>query len=315
MDLGPERGFLRELDGPPGSDREGVAGREDRLGPGVHDHPRAAQPLDEDAVGREGRLEIRHAAARGGLRREVGPRVPVAVGRLDARLVLRPAGERLVELLRLLLQVHPQELRREAREEPHDEAGPDEIADRVRDGDLVEETLFLCVRQGKAVDRLARRSDHGGLRERPGHQARRRPALVLEDLRGGNGRHEARDAQDDGERDLREGVLLEPPEELRPDLVARREEEEVEEDELDDRVHLDADLADDDAREERPDDVSELERPEPDVPDEEAQGERQEDGELGVFPEGIGDVLHAGVSISASRTEAMAFPREGGQGY
>ena len=55
--------------------------------------------------------------------------------------------------------------------------------------------------------------------------------------------------------------FLRPAEELRPDLVAGREEEEVEEDELDDRVDLDADLADDDAREQRADDVSELERP------------------------------------------------------
>ena len=88
------------------------------------------------------------------------------------------------------------------------------------------------------------------------------------------------------ERDLRERVLLEAPEELRADLVARREEEEVEEDELDDRVDLDADLADDDAREERPDDVAELERAELEAPDEEAEGERQEDGELGVLAEG-----------------------------
>ena len=65
-------------------------------------------------------------------RQLVGPHVPLAVRGLDALLALAVAArERRLELLRLLLEVHLQELRREAGEEPHDEARADEIADRV----------------------------------------------------------------------------------------------------------------------------------------------------------------------------------------
>ena len=58
--------------------------------------------------------------------------------------------------------------------------------------------------------------------------------------------------------DLREGVLLQPAEELRPDLVAGGEEEEVEEDRSSRAGStVDVELADDDAGEQRPDDVAE----------------------------------------------------------
>jgi len=63
-------------------------------------------------------------------------------------------------------------------------------------------------------------------------------------------------AEDDGEQTLRERVLLEAAEELRADLVARREQEQIEEDDLDERVDLDVQLTDEHAGEQRAHDVA-----------------------------------------------------------
>ena len=67
---------------------------------------------------------------------------------------------------------------------------------------------------------------------------------------------EAGHAEDDGQEGLGEGVLLEAPEELGPDLVARGEEEQVEEDHLHQGIDLDVELAHEHAGEERAHDVA-----------------------------------------------------------
>ena len=115
-------------------------------------------------------------------------------------------------------------------------------------------------------------------------------------------------------RDLRQGVLAEPADELRPDLVAGGEEKEVEEDDLDDRIDVDVELSDQDAREQRPDDVAEPEGPDPDPPEHEAHRERQEDRELGIAPKRVRHVRHTATPLTASPGESRASPRGGARG-
>ena len=106
------------------------------------------------------------------------------------------ARELLLELAALGLQVHLQQPGREAREEPHDESGADEVRDRVGHGDVVQEPGLLLGRQVEVVDRLARRADDRRLGEGARHQSRGGPAVVVEDLRGRDGDPEAREAED-----------------------------------------------------------------------------------------------------------------------
>ena len=110
-------------------------------------------------------------------------------------------------------------------------------------GMLLTSRVFSSAGNRQALDRFAGRSDDRGLGERPGQEPGRRPHVVAEDLRGDERGQQARDAQDDGERDLGQGVLLQAPEELRADLVSGREQEQVEEDGFDERRDLDVELA------------------------------------------------------------------------
>ena len=61
--------------------------------------------------------------------------------------------------------------------------------------------------------------------------------------------------------DLGEGVLLQAAEELGPDLVAGGEQEEIEEDDLDERVDLDVELPDEHAGQQRAHDGARLKVP------------------------------------------------------
>ena len=216
-----------------------------------------------------------------------------------------------LQLPALGLQVHLQEARREAGEEPDDEPRPDQVRHRVGHGDVVQESGLLGGREIEAIDRIARRADDRRLREGARHQARRRPAVVMENLRGRHRDREARDAEDDRHRHLRQGAPAEPADELRADLVSGGEEEEIEEDDLDDRRDLDIELPDQDAREQRPDDVAEAEAADPKASEDEAHGERQEDRELGIVAEGLGHVRHVVVtSPHSSRCRLTAPPGE-----
>ena len=85
------------------------------------------------------------------------------------------------------------------------------------------------------------------------------------------------------QRHLRPGVFLQPAEELRADLVAGGKQEQVEEDDLHERVDIDVELADDDAGEERADDVAQAERAEPNPPDHEPHSQREEDRQFGIL--------------------------------
>ena len=96
-------------------------------------------------------------AAPGPRRRDAeGPHVPLAIGRPGPGLLPSTADLRL-ELAALLLQVHAQEPRREAREEPDHEARADQVADRVGDGDVVQEAGLLGLGQARGARSCCRR--------------------------------------------------------------------------------------------------------------------------------------------------------------
>ena len=134
-------------DVPAGRDRHDVARPEDRVsGAGSTSLVAAADPLRRRSA-RPGQrlLELRDGPPGGGAVGEPeGADVPLAVGRDGVPASrLRPARQLRLELPALLLQVHLQEPRREAREEPDDEAGPDEVADRVGHRDVVQQARLL----------------------------------------------------------------------------------------------------------------------------------------------------------------------------
>src|SRR5262249_9332518 len=110
--------------------------------------------------------------------------------------------------------------------------------------------------------------------------------------------------------DLGQRVLPEAADELRADLVTGREEEEVEEDDLGDRIHLDVELPDQDAREKRPDDVADLESADLDASEKEADGERQEDRELRVVPKGLRQVRQHSTSSARHEEEPWSSDEE-----
>ena len=109
------------------------------------------------------------------------------------------------------------------------------------------------------------------------------PTSYPRSLRHSERREQARDAEDDCQRELGHGIALQGPEELRADLVARREQEEVEEDRLDQRRDLDVELPDQHAGQQTADDDPEAEAAELDPTDQEAERDRQEDRELRVL--------------------------------
>jgi len=79
-------------------------------------------------------------------------------------------------------------------------------------------------------------------------------------------------------------LFLRTPEELRADLVAGGEQEQVEKDDLDERMDGNVELSDHHAGQQRPHDVAEGEGAEPHAPDQESERERQEDRQLGIVP-------------------------------
>ena len=192
----------------------------------------------------------------------------------------------------LRAQVHAHQLRRERREEEHDEARAHQVTDGVRDGNVVQQHGLLRLGDGQPADRVARRADDRGLGEGAGQQAGCGADVVAHHPGRRDRGDQAGHAQHDRQRRLRQRLPAEPAEELRADLVAGREQEQVEEHQLDDRRDRDADLTDQHAREQRADDVAELEAADADPTDDEPDRQRQEDGQLGVVPQGREEDIH-----------------------
>ena len=169
------------------------------------------------------------------------------------------------------------------RQKPDDESRAHEVTDRIGDGNVVLQSRLLGLGQIEPIDGVAGGADHRRFGERAGHQAGRGPGVVVEQLRRHERRHQAGHAEDDRQRDLGQRILLQAAKELRPDLVAGGKQEQREEHRLDRGIDLDVELSDEHARDQRAQDVAELEGPDLDPADDEADGERQEDRQLGVF--------------------------------
>ena len=218
----------------------------------------------------------------------VGADAPFLVGQVN---FLRPRRRRPRQLSRqflaLRLHVDAKQAWRRGRQKPDDESRAHQVADRIGHGDVVLQPRLLGLGQLEPVDRVAGGSDHRRFGERTGHQAGRGPGVVAKQLRRHERRHQARHAEDDRQRDLGQRILLQAAKELRPDLVAGGKQEQREEDRLDRGIDLDVELSDEHARDERAQDVAELEGPYPDPADHEADGERQEDRQFRVGAKGI----------------------------
>ena len=285
IDLVAERAALADDHVAPCGHGDDIALVQRGLGRRLDNRLAPANPADEDPLRGKRRLQFADTL----IRKRVGeadcPDGPFPVGRLRAGIHLLSRGHSLLELPGLRLQIDPKQSRREARQEPHDEARPDQVAHRVGDGDVVQQARLLGFRQLQPVDRVARCTDDRGLGEGTGHEARRGAGVVSHELGAGDGRQQAGHAQDDRQRHLAHRTLLETPEELRTDLVAGREQEQVEKDDLDERMDGNVELSDHHAGQQRPHDVAEGEGPEPHAPDQESERERQEDRQLGIVPQ------------------------------
>ncbi len=134
--------------------------------------------------------------------------------------------------------------------------------------------------------------------KRSGEKTCGRADVVAENLRGHERRDKTRDAEDDGQRHLGNGIALEPAKELRSDLVAGREQEQIEEDRLHERRNLDVELPDHDAGQQRPDHDAETEAAELQAPDQEADREREENRQFGIGPQPMYDEVHVSLPFS-----------------
>ena len=133
-------------------DRDRVAAAKHHLRRRLEDLSPAADPLDEDPLGSEGLLEIGDGPVRP--RRVVDPvraQVPFAIGRRRAGPELRAARDLRLELPALVLQIDLEEPGREARQEPDDEAGADEVGHGVGHRDVVLEPGLLGLGQVEAL--------------------------------------------------------------------------------------------------------------------------------------------------------------------
>ena len=213
-----------------------------------------------------------------------GADVPRPVGLRRAALRPQPR-HRPLEAAARVPQVDPEQARGEGGEEPEHRGRAHQVGDGIGHRDVVHEPGPLGRRQRQSLDGLARGPDHGRFRERAGQETRRRADVVAQQPGQAHGREQGSHADDHGEGELRQRVLLEPPEELGADLVPGREQEEVEEDRLHGRGDRHADLADDHSRQESAQDWTQRELPQADASEEEPDGERQEERQLGVLPE------------------------------
>jgi len=112
-----------------------------------------------------------------------------------------------------------------------------------------------------------------------------RPGVEAGELRADPGRSEAQHADDDGEKDLRQTVALQPAEKLRPDAIAERKQEHQEEHRLHVRRDVDVHLSHQHAHEQRAGDCPQAEVAEFDAADPISHAERKENGEFRVMPE------------------------------
>jgi hypothetical protein len=215
--------------------RQDVTGHDHGAGVRLLDLASAADRLDEAA----GRPRERALESRDRLADEPGLLVHLVraerdlwVRRDPARLGLA-AAHLLLVLLALLGEVHAEEPGADRGQEPGGAGGAEQVRDGVGHRHDVRPGLRLLRRQPERVDRVRADAEHRRDGGRAGEEPRRETGVVARELRRHVRGQEDRHADDGGEDRLRDAVLLDPTEELRPHAVAHREEEHQEEDRLD----------------------------------------------------------------------------------
>ena len=109
----------------------------------------------------------------------IGPDVESPGRRGHPGLRFRGAPALALHLLGLVPEVDPHELGPDRGDEPHEHGRPDQVGDRVGDGDVVDERAPSPRPESRQpVDRVAGGPDHRGLGERPGQEPGRRPHVV-----------------------------------------------------------------------------------------------------------------------------------------
>jgi hypothetical protein len=138
--------------------QHGLRGRIDKRGV-------ATNSFNKHAFPHKGLLQISDATTRKNVGKAIRPDVPLSVAGTPAGRFGGPRGHLRFELLALGFQINSEQPRRKTREKPDDEAGPNQIAHRVRDRDVVQQSLLLGVWQIKPGDRVTRRADDRALCE------------------------------------------------------------------------------------------------------------------------------------------------------
>ena len=139
------------------------------------------------------------------------------------------SGQCLLELLRFLLQVRVHQLWTEPGEKQDQAQVAEAVRDRVAERGVGEKRDFLVVGNRQFGDRAQARAERGRLRHAPRQHADRQTFVESKDGRNADHGGEPRHGHDERQGDLRQRLFLQAAEELRPDRVADREQEQVEE--------------------------------------------------------------------------------------
>ena len=182
----------------------------------------------------------------------------------------------------LFLEIDAHEARGELREEPCGADHAHQVGDRERDGNPVGHRHALGFRQIEFGDRVARCANRRRLGQRSGDHTGGRARVVTEQFADHVGRDEPGRRDDDREQRLVQAVTLQAAEELRAGPEADRKQEQQEETLLDLARHVNAQLPDDDAGQQRAGDGAERETSEFQLADDIADAEYQEERDLGM---------------------------------
>lgn len=270
---------------PPPHDLDQVTEGEFEAGGGGEELAAPLDALDRDPA-TERLLQPAHGTPVGE-RHQVGPahragqRLPF-VGLQSGGTAAHP----LPELAGGLRQVDAQQHRHDLAGQQHDGDETEEVADRVRGGDVpLVLTDLLGGQAAELPDGLGGRTHDRGLGGGPGEDAGRGADVQVEGLGQPVRDAEHADQLDEAESEVPQAAAVQVGEELRPRHVPQREDEEGEEDRLDVVVDTDVPGAQEQRDDQRAADAAEGDRPDVCLAHQVAEGETEEEGEFGVVAE------------------------------
>ena len=226
-------------------DRDDIAGLQHEVGIGVGNLLAAADTLDQQAAVGHAGFGLRDGPADIGRIRpdDVGAHFPVAPRRQHV-LAAGAAAHLGFILGASLRQIDAEQPRPELGQDDRRADGAEDIGDGVTDRNLVGETLGLIGRQAEPHDLVGGNSDRSRDGLRAGIQSRRVAEIEAGELRAQVRNDQAERQHDQGKADLLRPFARQALEELRPDAVADRKQEQQKEDRLHVRRDGDGQLAD-----------------------------------------------------------------------